>query len=849
VSQVLPVAWYRFRSTLRRRLPGYLSIVLLVGLIGGLAMASLAGARRTQSSYPTFLASTNPSDLTVSAGSLNSDAADGSPAFTKQISHLPGVKRVRDLIAPTVIPLTKKGAARLQLANELQTYGSLDGELSQQDRLTIIKGHLTNPSRADEVEMTANAAQFLHLHVGQKILLGAFTTEQAGYSGFGTAKVQPRLRFEATLTGIVVFNNQVVQDDVDRSYGFMVVTPALIRQIAAISPSSVTPVLYNLQLDRGNRDDAKVETEFINATPPQSSYEFHVTARTTAQVELSIKPESVAFGAFGIIAALVALILGLQAIVRQLRWSEEDRRVLWALGASPATIAGDGLIGALSAVVLGALLAVAVAVLLSPLAPLGPVRDVYPHPGIAFDWTVLGGGLLVLVLALGAATIAISIRRSPQRARGRRRASQRASRITRGAESLGLPAAALVGVRFALEPGRGRTEVPVRSTLMGTILAVTLLVSTLTFSSGLSTLVSHPSLYGWNWSYMLLPSGDVPPPALKLLSHDPDVAAWSGYSGYASVQIADQNIPILIGSPHAKVAPPILTGHGLDANNQIVLGSATLAELHKKVGDTVIVSYGSPKDAPIYIPPTTLLIVGTATFPAVGTSSFIADHTSMGTGALLPLGVEPPAFHQATLAKDPNLNGPELVFVRLRAGVSAAQGHANALHIVAVADQTFAADPNGQGNVVSLRGVQRPAQIVDYRSIGSTPIFLASALALGAIVALALTLVASVRRRRRDLAVLKALGFTPRQLARVVSWQASVTALAGVIVGVPLGILIGRQLWTLFARSINAVPDPTVPTVSVILVVLGSLIFANVVALIPGRIAARTSTTLALRAE
>jgi hypothetical protein len=849
VSQVLPVAWYRFRSTLRRRLPGYLSIVLLVGLVGGLAMASLAGARRTQSSYPTFLASTNPSDLTVSAASLNSDAADGSSAFTKQVSQLPGVKRVGDLIAPTVIPLTKKGAARLELANVLQVYGSLDGELSRQDRLTIIKGHLANPSRVDEVEMTANAASLLHLRVGQKILLGAFTTEQAGYPGFGTAKVKPRLRFEATLTGIVVFNGQVVQDDVDRSYGFMVVTPALIRQIAAISPTSTTPVLYNLQLDHGNRDAAKVETEFINATPPQFSYVIHVTARTTAQVELSIKPESVALGAFGVIAALVALILGLQAISRQLRNSDEDRRVLWALGASPATIAGDGLIGALSAVVFGALLAVAVAVLLSPLAPLGPVRDVYPHPGFAFDWTILGAGLSVLILALGTATIAISIRLSKQRTRGRRRASQRVSTITRGAESLGLPVAALVGVRFALEPGQGRTEVPVRSTLMGTILAVTLLVSTLTFSSGLSTLVSHPSLYGWNWSYMLLPSGDVPPHALNLLSHDPDVAAWSGYDGYASVQMEGQNVPILIGHPHAKVAPPILSGHGLDANNQIVLGSATLAQLHKKVGDTITVSYGSPKDAPIYIPPTPLLIVGTATFPAVGTSSFIADHPSMGTGALVPVGVEPPAFHQATLAKDPNLNGPELVFVRLRAGVSVAQGHANALHIVAAADQTFAADPNGQGNVVSVRGVQRPAQIVNYRSIGSIPVFLAAALALGAIVALALTLVASVRRRRRDLALLKALGFTPRQLARVVAWQATVTALAGVIVGVPLGILIGRQLWTLFARNINAVPDSTVPTVSVILVVLGSFIFANLVATIPGKIAARTSTALALRAE
>jgi hypothetical protein len=849
VSQVLPVAWYRFRSTLRRRLPGYLSIVLLVGLVGGLAMASLAGARRTQSSYPTFLASTNPSDLTVSAGALNSDAADGSSAFTKQISHLPGVIRVRDLSAPAVIPLTKKGAPRLELANVIQIYGSLDGELSQQDRLTIIKGHLTNPRRADEVEMTASAAGFLHLRVGQKILLGAFTTGQTESAGFGTTKVQPRLRIEATLTGIVVFNNEVVQDDVDRAYGFMVLTPALIHQVAAISPSTATPVLYALQLDHGSRDDAKVETEFIRATPPQSSYQIHVVARTTAQVELSIKPESVALGAFGIIAALIALILGLQAISRQLRYNEEDRRVLWALGASPASTASDGLIGVLAAVMLGALLAAAVAVLLSPLAPLGPVRDVYPHPGIAFDWTVLGAGLLVLILALGAATVAISIHRSPQRTRGRSRALPRGSTIARGAESLGLPVSALVGVRFALEPGRGRTEVPVRSTLMGTILAVTLLVSTLTFSSGLSTLVSHPSLYGWNWSYMLLPSNDVPPHALKLLSHDPDVAAWSGYSGYASVQIEGQNVPILLGHPHAKVAPPILSGHGLDANNQIVLGSATLADLHKKVGDTVTVSYGSPKDAPIDVPPTPLLIVGTATFPAVGSSSFIADHTSMGTGALISRGIEPPAFQRALRAKDPNLNGPELVFVRLRAGVSAAAGHANALHIVAAADQTFAADPNGQGNVVAVRGVQRPAQIVDYRSVGSTPIFLASALALGAIVALALTLVSSVRRRRRDLALLKALGFTPRQLARVVSWQASVTAIVGVIVGVPLGILIGRQLWTLFARNINAVPDPTVPTVSVILVVLGSLIFANLVATIPGRIAARTSTALALRAE
>ena len=84
-------------------------------------------------------------------------------------------------------------------------------------------------------------------------------------------------------------------------------------------------------------------------------------------------------------------------------------------------------------------------------------------------------------------------------------------------------------MRFALDSGRGRTAVPVRSALLGAVLAVALVVATLTFGSGLQSLVSHPALYGWDWSYMLDPSNTVPPQALSLLEHDPYVAAWNGY--------------------------------------------------------------------------------------------------------------------------------------------------------------------------------------------------------------------------------------------------------------------------------------------------------------------------------
>jgi hypothetical protein len=129
------------------------------------------------------------------------------------------------------------------------------------------------------------------------------------------------------------------------------------------------------------------------------------------------------------------------------------------------------------------------------------------------------------------------------------------------------------------------------------------------------------------------------------------------------------------------------------------------------------------------------------------------------------------------------------------------------------------------------------------------PTVFGGALGAGAVVALGLTLIASVRRRRRELAVLKTLGFTGRQLASVVAWQSSVAVGIGVVVGVPLGIIVGRILWDLFATEIHAVPAPSVPALSVVLICVGALVLANIVAAIPGRVTERTSTALLLSAE
>jgi hypothetical protein len=230
-----------------------------------------------------------------------------------------------------------------------------------------------------------------------------------------------------------------------------------------------------------------------------------------------------------------------------------------------------------------------------------------------------------------------------------------------------------------------------------------------------------------------------------------------------------------------------------------------------------------------------LTIVGSATMPAVGLSQ--ALHTSMGTGALASSQLLGAAATSCTSL-------PGMAFVRLRPGVSAAVGLTSIRRDASGVTKALAVAPVGNpchGDTLSVLPVQHPAQIANYRTMGATPALLAFSLAAGAIAALGLTLFASVRRRRHDLAVLKTIGFTQRQVAATVAWQASVAAGIGIAAGVPLGIALGRGLWTLFARQIYAVPEPTVP--------VGTLVLVNLVAALTGRAAARTPTALALRAE
>ncbi len=839
---------YRLRATFRRRIGAYLSLGVLIALLGGIGFAAIAAARRTQSAYPKFLAATHASDLVVSSFGANTTPSSSNAPNTvseESLRRLPGVVTVRSLVVLNTAPLLPSGAPNMAGFANISALGSVDGLFFDQDELAVLHGRLADPARADQFMITADGARQMGIHLGQTLTFGEYSNAQTALPGFGTPSVAPKARRTATLVGIVEANNEVVEDDVDRYPTFAFFTPAFTRPFIG----DATATLFGLRLSRGHRGVNAVEQEFVSDLPAGSTYEFHETAVIEGRVERAVKPEAIALAVFGVIALVATVVVGALTISRMLHALDADALVLRALGSTPRAIAADGLFGIAGAVVAGTVGAALVAVAVSPAGPLGPVRPVYPGRGVALDWTVIGFGAVLLGGTLVVLAGGLAYRRTPHRmARRAALVHRRDSVVAAAAANAGLPASAVVGVRFALDPGPTSAKVPVRSALAGAVLAVLTVVATVTFGSGLHTLSTTPRLYGWNWDYVLNPSQDVPPQTLTALDHDPNVAAWSG-SDEVIVQLDGHNVPSLVGQHWDRLSPPILSGHTVESSDEILLGSATLAQLHKHVGDMVMLSYAAPRDAPVYIPPTPLRIVGTATMPALGFVSFVADHSSMGTGALVSDGVIPRAMAAALLNPDPNLNGPQLVLIRLRAGVSGAAGRADVQRLADGANRVFAADPNGTGSNVAVLGVERPAEIVNYRTTGDTPIVLAGGLAVGAVLALALTLGASVRRRRRELAVLKTLGFTRRQLSEAVAWQATVAAVTGLALGLPLGIASGRQLWVLFARDIYAVPEPTVPVLSLLIVGVGALIVANVVAAVPGWIAGRTPTALVLRAE
>ena len=202
-GQNLRVAAYRFRPTLRRRLGAYVTLAVLVGLVGGVAIASFAAARRTQSSYGVYLASTNPSDLSVITGVLNPAIGNGAgynAGLVRTISRLPHVVAFDTEEGIDVLPLSPTGSPRNDSylpASAGNGLGSIDRGYFDQDRLSVLQGRMFDPRRADEVVMLARA---LPMRSGSASATGSrsASTPTRRHSSPGSARPVCRLTVGST---------------------------------------------------------------------------------------------------------------------------------------------------------------------------------------------------------------------------------------------------------------------------------------------------------------------------------------------------------------------------------------------------------------------------------------------------------------------------------------------------------------------------------------------------------------------------------------------------------------------------------------------------------------------------
>jgi FtsX-like permease family len=810
---------------LRARWRGWAVLVLLVAFAGGAVLAAAAGARRTSSSYPRYLQASHASDLLVSV------AGSGIGGYYAALAHEPGVAMVAPGVGLNIQPVGRGGRLDLAAATEAPADGQLGVAL---DIPKVLAGRLPRPGSPGEIAVDQIAAASLHVGVGSVLPMEALPNHGLPGSALSGRRNSVTRTLTERVVGIIVTRASVDPvTDIDK-VPFILASPALWHDLGP-RYLAFDGAFVKLRPGASAGSVSRAAQALARRFPATGGQAYVADERTqVATIQRSIRPEAVALAIFALVLACTALLIVGQAATRLLLAAGADNPVLAALGMTRGQLVAAALAEMAAAGAAGAVLAAGVAVAASPLMPIGAARLAEPDPGVSADWLVLSLGAAAIVVllvtwALWPAWRLASARDisapGPVATSGARR-----SRLAGWLAGTGAPVTMTAGMRLALEPGRGRTAVPSRAALAGTTLSVLAVTAAFTFGANLLNFVHTPRLYGQTWDAAIDLQFQIISPlqAQQRFGTNPGVAGWT-FGDHGIVGISGSLIPAIGLAPGRGpvMSPTMLAGRAPRTVHEIVLGTSTLRGLGLRVGQlvTVTVSGHRMRDR----------IVGRAVFPNFGQGSFTP--TDLGEGAETTEAVLRP---QAV--PDRGLPGFEFVLLRFARG----PGRAAA---VARFQRSMAHFCAGIQQSTCQVSDQRPNGVTNYARIDSTPEVLAGLLAALGVAVLGQLAVMSGRRRRRDFAILKALGLLQRQIREITAWQATILAGLALVIGVPLGLAVGRWSWQLFGDGLGIPADAHVPVALVLVMVPAVLIIANAVALWPGASAARTRPADALRTE
>jgi ABC-type lipoprotein release transport system permease subunit len=787
------------RSLLRHRLWGAVAVTILVGIAGGAVLAAYAGARRTDSAFPRLLDRAHAVDELIFPRQYEDVSAEA-------IAKLPGVEQVGSGggfgfgIHPGSDGFPTKGAGAF----------TSDGVFFYDlERPLLTDGRFPRPDRVHEVLVSEAAAKALGARVGSRLHALVFNVNTTSNLQPGADLADVLRPLDVRVVGVGRSIDEIISNENSDPSNVMF-TPAFARAF----PDLRSYAAFGVRLRDPERDVPRFERALARRYP---DVQFQLTSRMTreATVVRAVQPYSDALRFFALVAALTALLVVGQALARLVASDASDGAELEALGATRAQRAATAAGRALGVTLVGAAVAAAVAVAASPLFPLGPARTADPDPGLRVDTLVVGVGFFAMAGVLGASVVvgAWRLARSSRLRAGSGPTPWRPSRMAERLGRIGAPTSVMNGVRFAVQRDRQTDGGSLAATLVGLVVAVATIGAALTFGTNLDQLVTTPGRYGWTWDALIDTYDNGASPALiKKLEHDRDISGLTVGARGSNIRLAgDVYQAFGFERLRGSVLPQATEGRFPRARDEIAFGAQTLRDLGRSVGDTIATTAADGT-------PLRLHIVGRTVLPSLS----LSGTEGLGDGVALTKR----GLHRLDPKADPSFFLADLV-----PGANVAEVNRRYHH------------------KASVLGPQRPGDIQAYAGVRSTPLILAGLLALLGIGVLAHLLVTSVRARKRDLAVLKTLGSSRRQVGATVAWQATMIVSLALVIGIPIGIIAGRWTWRGFADDLGVVSTVAVPVLAFLVIAVVGIALANLIAAFPARTAARTSAAVVLRSE
>jgi hypothetical protein len=844
------------RSAMRGSRRSQLGLIALLTIGVGTALASMTVAWRTDHAYTDYLRRADVNQLVVNPLLITDRLLD-------LVRSTPGVEKVSMSRLLNLETDDIDAALQAEFGDTTQPLGSEGGRYLDVDRPTILEGRML--SAENEIFVNRGAADHYDLHVGDEISVTFLPAQPNGPPPNETPAPIGHERLK--VVGIGVFADEVLPDDLYTNIK-IIFSPQLtakyscvVKQPGPNDPRSIDELqnlffapncssdatLLSLRLtagDAGVNDvlaalDARIaaENSRLPAAMRQENFGFQIiptiTSVETERVRRSVEPVVLALRLLGLASLGAAIVLAGATAHRTIQGADVETKIWSQLGAARSQRMVAVAIPAAVSIVAGLASSLLVGWLASGIGPVASVSVLDPNTSLGIPAAVIVAVVPSALLAL-IALLTLSAWSATSSSAGK--ASRADTNWLADAAARTGDVSLALGVHAAV---RGRNRSGSGMLIGATVVAIAIGIGGLVYSENLVALVSHAPRYGWTYDVgATINAGfDGADPAQIATNLDrPEVAGWGVAATALTATVNGVKLPA-IADVRGLVDLGLPTLHGSLPRNdhEVALGSTSAERIGASVGDAVTVEtdFGE-RDA---------IVTGIVVLPAIG--AFLSDRAGLGTGILLSA----PFFHEVVGAAEAAAGVPSgkfydtiggFVAIDLRDGVNPTQ------FIDTLGDGVLSWDSARRKPTVHVDPV-RPAQIADLASIQTAPQLLAGLVALTMVIGLAAGLGRAIRIRRRELAVLRALGCRSSQIYATLCWQALTVVVIGLVVGVPLGAIGGSALWRSFASGLGVAPAATLPLIRIAIVICAAIAVSIFAALPPGRRTSAERPAAALR--